>query len=263
MGGVFTKIGNFFKKCWEGIKKFIKTTVNLIIKGIAKLCTLVYENNILNIRTSGRGRDLYAWALAVQEEMKNNGIKPTEEFSHVIEDLKDNNQNKELTYKIESKDIKEIIHTEEENEKLKEINNKYNLDLNFKTEIIEISHYKNFDDEMLTKFITINFEKIKSLNLSYNNISTIDPLKGFNNSFFLEKLNLSYNNLTTIDDMSECDFQYLEDLDISNNNIEYIDSLKDSKFENLKTLNITNNKLNPNQDRIINKLIKRDVKVIN
>ena len=238
MGGVFTKIGNFFKKCWEGIKKFIKTTVNLIIKGIAKLCTLVYENNILNIRTSGRGRDLYAWALAVQEEMKNNGIKPTEEFSHIIEDLKDNNQNKELTYKIESKDIKEIIHTEEENEKLKEINNKYNLDLNFKTEIIEISHYKNFDDEMLTKFITINFEKIKSLNLSYNNI-------------------------TTIDNMSECDFQYLEDLDISNNNIEYIDSLKDSKFENLKTLNITNNKLNPNQDRIINKLINRDVKVIN
>ena len=42
---------------------------------------------------------------------------------------------------------------------------------------------------------------------------------------------------------------------ISNNNIEYIDSLKDSKFENLKTLNITNNKLNPNQDRIINKLL--------
>ena len=63
--------------------------------------------------------------------------------------------------------------------------------------------------------------------------------------------------------MSECDFQYLEDLDISNNNIEYIDSLKDSKFENLKTLNITNNKLNPNQDRIINKLINKDVKVIN
>lgn len=55
--------------------------------------------------------------------MEKNGINPSGEFSEIIQDMKNNNQNKELLYRIESRDIKDPIHSEEENEKLKELNN--------------------------------------------------------------------------------------------------------------------------------------------
>ena len=262
MGGVFTKVGNFFRSCWEGVKKFFKATVDLVIKGIKKAVVLLYEKNVLNIRTSGRGRDLYAWAIGAKEEMEKNGINPAGDFSQIIEDMKDNNQKKELIYKIESKDIKDPLHSENENETLKKLNNEYNLDLDYRTEYITISHFKSFDDGELSKFLSINFERIKNLDLSYNSITTVDPLKSFNNWFSLEKLNLSNNQINEIDKLSECDLPGLEELDISKNQIEFIDCLIDSKFENLKIVNISSNKINEAQQRYIKKLREHDVEII-
>lgn len=262
MGGIFTKIGNFFRSCWNGVKKFFKTAINLIINGIKKVCILIYEKNILNIRTSGKGRDLYAWAQGVKEEMEKNGINPSGNFSEIIENMKESNQNKELLYKIESRDIKDPIHSEEENEKLKQLNNKYNLNLDFKNEIIKISKYENFDDEQLQKLLSINFENVKNLELSYNNITTVNPLKGFQNWFPLEKLNLSYNKITKIDDLIECELQCLEELDISNNKIEYIDILTDSKFESLKKVNISSNNIKSDQERYIERLKRNEIEII-
>ena len=49
------------------------------------------------------------------------------------------------------------------------------------------------------------------MKLSANNITTINPLKGFQNWFPIETLNLSNNKITHIEDLYYCD--------ISSNNI--------------------------------------------
>jgi hypothetical protein len=260
MGGVFTKIGNFFRSCWNGAKTFFKTALELVIHGISKLVILIYEKNVLTIQTTGIGRDLYAWAKGVKEELEKNDINPKVDLDNIIEDMKYSNKKKQLVFRLDSFDIKEPIHSEEENEALKEINNKYNLDLDFKSENITISHYKSFDDEQLSKLLSINFENIKNLELSYNSITTINPLKRFDNCSPLQILDLSNNEITQIDEFSLCKFCFLEELDISNNKIEYIDSL--NHFEQLKKVNISSNNIKPDQKRIINILKEKKVEVI-
>jgi Leucine-rich repeat (LRR) protein len=70
--------------------------------------------------------------------------------------------------------------------------------------------------------LSINFENIRNLELSYNNITTINPLRGYENWYTLATLNLSNNRITQIEDLYYCDMFRLEKLDLSNNIIEYI-----------------------------------------
>jgi Leucine-rich repeat (LRR) protein len=64
------------------------------------------------------------------------------------------------------------------------------------------------DDEQLQKLLSTNFENIKNVEFSYNNITTtINPLKGFQNLYPLETLNLSNNKITQIEDLFYCDIK--------------------------------------------------------
>jgi Leucine-rich repeat (LRR) protein len=174
--------------------------------------------------------------------------------------MKNNNQNKEILYSLSSRTIPPQTHSEEENENLKKINNKYNLNLDYKSENIKISHYDSFDDEQLQKLLSINFENIRNLELSYNNITTINPLRGYENWYTLATLNLSNNRITQIEDLYYCDMAELEELDLSNNKIEYIDSLNNLK--NLRKVNISSNNIKPDQERQINILKGKEIEVI-
>ena len=106
--------------------------------------------------------------------------------------------------------------------------------------------------------IFFNFQRlatsIEMLDLSHNNISECSNY--LHCLVKLKKLNLSFNNLSTIPSLCDRDgFSTIEYLDLSYNNIESIESDRVDKLESLKYLNLKSNLLNSiNQLNNLNKL---------
>ena len=141
--------------------------------------------------------------------------------------------------------IKEFIneHYKKSNEKLLIEFNKNNKTQISNTEIISLNlAYKYIADKGFKDLMKVEFNQIKELKLSYNNISNIDALNK-NKLKKLEKLNLSHNLISDIKVLENAKLQNLKILDLSSNRIIVIEPLENSSFKRLRVINFGGNRI--------------------
>ena len=108
---------------------------------------------------------------------------------------------------------------------LKEMNQKYNLDIK-DIEIKDLNfRNKSLGNEILEYLKKIEFKELKELNLSFNNISDIKVLEKVKFER-LEILNLSDNKISDINILEKVNFKQLKLLHLYNNNISDITVLE-------------------------------------
>ena len=131
-----------------------------------------------------------------------------------------------MTVNMQLKNFKEY-------QELKEINKKYNLNIeDFDINSLNISYRDDVKVvfESLGKF---EFIRLKELTLKENNLQSINLLETIKTNN-LEILNLSSNKITNIDLLGKIDFKELKKLDLSENNITKLEVLGNVNFEKLK-----------------------------
>ena len=132
------------------------------------------------------------------------------------------------------------IKLKEQNNAIKELQDKYEIKLSENDEEINLEN-KNIDDKILELISKINFKNLKKLNLSYNKIKYIEPLK-YMNLNHLRKMDLSFNKIENISIFEELDLPELKELNFNNNEINNFDPLINSDgFPNLERLEYKNN----------------------
>ena len=126
--------------------------------------------------------------------------------------------------------------------KLKEFNNKYNLnikDLNITK--LDLSD-KKLGNEGLKNLCDIDLKKLKELILYNNAISDIQVLEKAKFTK-LEKLNLGDNKINNINSLEKMNFKKLKELYLYNNGILDIKVLEKVKFDELEILHLSYNKI--------------------
>ena len=147
---------------------------------------------------------------------------------------------------------------------LKDINNKYNLNITEENVKIESNIITN---EGIKSIISkMNKEKIKNLVINKSNINNMEFLGNFKfpylNSFSMTECNiqkidnlksiecpnliildLSNNRISDINNLKNSTFNSLEILDLKHNNISNIDILKEDVFNNLKKIDLSYNQI--------------------
>ena len=133
---------------------------------------------------------------------------------------------------------------------LKQLNNKYKL--NIKDNKIDILNLKNYNlgNEGLKELIQLNFKNLKELHLNNNNISDIKILKKvkFEN---LEILGLGGNKISDISNLEKANFKELKKLVLSYNNISDIKALEKVKFEKFEKLDLSRNEIDLTKNNLI------------
>ena len=148
---------------------------------------------------------------------------------------------------------------------LKEINDKYNININeenivIKNKIISNEGMKNIisdinKEKLLNIYINTSnitnnlnflgnylFNQLKSFAIINCNINDINNLKNINCSQLI-KLDLSNNIIKDINIFKFCNLKNLEYLNLSNNNISDVNIFAEFVFSNLKELNLSYNKI--------------------
>ena len=123
---------------------------------------------------------------------------------------------------------------------VKELNEKFNLNIeNDYVERINL-YYRKFGDEILDYFNKIEFKQLKELNLSLNNLSDINKLEKakLENLIILD---LGDNEINDINILGKVNFRKLKELYLYNNFISDINVLEKVKFEKLELLNLNHN----------------------
>ena len=119
------------------------------------------------------------------------------------------------------------------------LNIKYNANLNFSNEEINLSNI-NFGQNGFELLTQISFHNIIKLNLENNNIQNINNLKNLKLDN-LQSLELYNNKIKEINILSKLNMNKIIDLDLEKNNIESIDILQKCNFEFLNFLGLSNN----------------------
>ena len=126
--------------------------------------------------------------------------------------------------------------------KIKEFNNKYNLDIkpnNLKEINIPLCNIGNEGLELISK---IEIKELKRLILEKNNITNINALE--KSKFMnLEKLYLNKNKISDINVLQNVKFEKLQNLNLSENEIIDINILEKVNFPLLKKLKLNSNKI--------------------
>ena len=104
---------------------------------------------------------------------------------------------------------------------------------------------KQLNDDNIINISQIKFNQLKELDLSENDIESIEPLCDAKLPF-LEYLNLSNNKIKNIEPFGQIIFKSLKYLFIQNNQIENIDVLLDTEFPTLEILRLDNNRIDEN-----------------
>ena len=123
---------------------------------------------------------------------------------------------------------------------VKELNEKFNLNIeNDYVERINL-YYRKFGDEILDYFNKIEFKQLKELNLSLNNLSDINKLEKakLENLIILD---LGDNEINDINILGKVNFRKLKELYLYNNFISDINVLEKVKFEKLELLDLSHN----------------------
>jgi len=151
----------------------------------------------------------------------------------------------EMAKKIIKKWNDVLVYQLSEEEKQKDLLYLFNQRFENKYSIEEIQinlNGKNMGDDGLRIFSEIHFNQLQDLNLSYNNITSINDFE-FVSSPELQILNLSNNEIKDITILSTLNFQYLEKLDLSNNKISDLNIFENVNFPVLEELYLSSNKI--------------------
>ena len=143
---------------------------------------------------------------------------------------------------------------------VKELNEKFNLNIeNDYVERINL-YYRKFGDEILDYFNKIEFKKLKELNLSLNNLSDINQLEKAKLEN-LKILDLGDNRIKDISILEKVNFKELKELYLYNNGISDIKILEKVKFEKLELLNLSHNNLT--NIGVLGKVNFKELKILN
>ena len=173
----------------------------------------------------------YAIKEFIEKNYKNYNEKENENINNNENDNKTKDKKNEST----------ILSENEQKEKLKQFNKKYNTKVKKNTELIDLNT-KNIGNDGLEKLCEIEFKELSNLQLFKNNISDIKPLKDAKFDK-LEKLVLSYNSISYISVLEKVNFLKLKELNLGHNNISDINVLKNASFANLEKLLLGNNNI--------------------
>ena len=110
---------------------------------------------------------------------------------------------------------------------------------------------KKINDENIKCLSLIKFNQLKEIDLSENEITSIELLCNMNLPF-LKFLNLSYNKIKNIEPLSEINSRKLKFLFIQNNQIEDIHVFLNNDFPKLEILRLENNKIKENSNSFQN-----------
>ena len=124
---------------------------------------------------------------------------------------------------------------------LKEFNEKYNININYYTDELDLSN-KNIGNEGLQILCGLNFSNLKKLYLYKNEILDINVLE---KAIFekLEILSLGYNKISDINVFEKINFKELKELYLNDNNISNINKLENLSCEKLEILSLGHNKI--------------------
>ena len=112
-----------------------------------------------------------------------------------------------------------------------------------KPEINDISDLNFCSTVRLNKYLSLFFPQLKYLNLSHNQIMSINILVQLN-AVELKELNLSYNEIKNIDILKNVPFGKLKRLNLSYNKIEELKDLDNLAFcNNIEEINLMNNEI--------------------
>jgi len=121
-----------------------------------------------------------------------------------------------------------------------------NVEVNREKESLLLCN-KKLGDDYFRYLSLIKFNQLKEIDLSQNEIESIDSISDMNLPF-LEFLNLSYNKIEDIKPLGEINTKKLKYLFIQNNQIKDIQVFQDYEFPKLKILRLENNKIEENED---------------
>ena len=142
-----------------------------------------------------------------------------------------------------------------QNEAIKSLQEQFKIDLN--GEEIKLNLRKrNLGDEGLRLISKIQFKKLKSIDVSGNNITNIDPLNDMNLPD-LEYLNMSENEIRDINPIAELNSKKLKEILLQTNKIEDASPLLKLELPELKILRIENNKNIDFDSEYFKKLLKK------
>ena len=232
-----------------------------IYYGVKCVVNIVREKLFTRVETSGKGNDMAKVAEGLNKDLKSHNIKRNQEeeiqLQKTINEIKNDTEH---TYKISTKIERtdgEFIHTDDERDNLNEINVKFNKFYTHKDTKISINNFgSEFGDDFLNKFSKVGWENIIELNLSNNNIDSIEPLYKMS-LINLEKMDLSNNNISDIDDIVQLQISNLKNINLENNKINDPFAFFDKKFEVLVYLNISNNNIEESDQEIFKKKYKK------
>ena len=209
--------------------------------GVKCVVNIIREAFTTTVETSGKGKDMAQVADGLNKDLKAHNIKrDKKEEANLQNTINEIRNDTEHTYKISTKIEREdgtYIHTEDEKGNLNEINAKFQQEFNHKEEIINLSNHNNdFGDFYLEKFSKVGWEKLIELNLSYNNITSLEPMYDMQ-LLFLEKLDLSNNDISDVDDFNKLQVLNLKCVYLNKNKIDSPYAFIDEKFNSLEYLN--------------------------
>ena len=228
--------------------------------GVKCVVNIIKDTFFTKVETSGKGKDMAQVAEGLNKDLKSHNIKRNQdEEMQLQKTINEIRNDTEHTYKISTKIERtdgEYIHTGEEKDNLNEINIKFKTFYTHKDKIINIYNYENeFGNDYLIKFSKVGWESIVELNLSNNNISSIEPL--YNMPLVnLEKIDLSINIISDIDDIEQLQILNLKHCNLEKNKISDPFSFYSKKFESLDYLNISNNNIDESDQEIFKKKYK-------
>ena len=125
---------------------------------------------------------------------------------------------------------------------LKEMNQRFNLDIK-DIEIKELNLMNSdLGNEILEYLKKVNFKELNELNLYENNISDIKVLVKVKFEK-LEILNLGHNKISDINILEKVNFKELKELNLYYNNISDIKVLEKVKFEKLEIFYLSRNEI--------------------
>ena len=197
------------------------------------------SNKVIGVHLRSCGDKKYKEGSFLNYSIKEFIEKNYKNYNEKENDNINNNENDNKTK--DKKNESTILSENEQKEKLKQFNKKYNTKVKKNAELIDLNT-KNIGNDGLEKLCEIEFKELSNLQLFKNNISDIKPLKDAKFDK-LEKLVLSYNSISDISALEKVNFLKLKELNLRHNNISDINVLKNVLLSNLEKLFLGNNNI--------------------
>ena len=209
-------------------------------------------------------------------EKKNEQIKKIIKFNNIIKQNCEEYQNNYLYFENfknicesfrrenirDSNDLKFLFtafnnEIELSNNAISEIWTKKRIKIERETEDLLLNNNK-LNDENIKCISKIKFNQLKEIDLSKNEITSIESFCNINLPF-LEFLNLSNNKIKNIEPLEDKNLKQLKYLFIQNNLIEDINVFLNNNFPTFQILRLENNKIEENSDSLgkLNKIYKK------